>query len=168
MLLRRRDVKGITPFLWFDDKAEEAANFYISIFKNSKIEKITRYREAAANASGRPPGSVMTVVFQLNGQEFIALNGGPHFQFTEAVSFVVSCDTQAEIDEFWEKLSAGGQESQCGWLKDKYGLSWQIVPANIERWLSDLDQEKSARVMAAVLQMRKLDLKKLQDAFDHP
>jgi predicted 3-demethylubiquinone-9 3-methyltransferase (glyoxalase superfamily) len=110
----------------------------------------------------------MTVVFQINGQEFIALNGGPHFQFTEAVSFVVNCDTQAEIDEFWEKLSAGGQESQCGWLKDKYGLSWQIVPANIERWLSDEDQEKSARVMAAVLQMRKLDLKKLQDAFDHP
>jgi predicted 3-demethylubiquinone-9 3-methyltransferase (glyoxalase superfamily) len=160
-------MKGITPFLWFDNKAEEAANFYISIFKNSRIEKVTRYREAAANASGRPPGSVMTVVFQLNGQEFIALNGGPHFQFTEAVSFVVNCDTQAEIDEFWEKLSAGGQESQCGWLKDKYGLSWQIVPAHIERWLSDEDPEKSARVMAAVLQMRKLDLEKLQDAYDY-
>jgi predicted 3-demethylubiquinone-9 3-methyltransferase (glyoxalase superfamily) len=158
-------MERITPFLWFDGKAEQAANFYISIFNNSKIEKITRYSEGAANASGRPPGSVMTVVFQLNGQEFIALNGGPNFQFTEAVSFVVNCDTQAEIDDFWEKLSAGGQENVCGWLKDKYGLSWQIVPAHIERWLSDDDQEKSARVMAAVLQMRKLDLKKLQDAY---
>jgi predicted 3-demethylubiquinone-9 3-methyltransferase (glyoxalase superfamily) len=161
-------MQKINPFLWFNDDAEDAANFYTSIFKNSKIEKMTRYPEAAANASGRPPGSVMTVVFQLNGQEFIGLNGGPHFQFTEAVSFVVNCETQAEIDEFWEKLSAGGQESQCGWLKDKYGLSWQIVPAHIERWLSDKDSEKSARVMAAVLQMKKLDLKRLQDAYDHP
>jgi predicted 3-demethylubiquinone-9 3-methyltransferase (glyoxalase superfamily) len=159
-------MQQITPFLWFNDKAEEAANFYISIFKNSKIEKVTRYSETTANPSGRPPGSVMTVVFQINGQEFIALNGGPHFQFTEAVSFVVNCDTQAEIDEFWERLSAGGQESQCGWLKDKYGLSWQIVPAHIELWLSDMDPEKSARVMAAVLQMTKLDLNKLQAAYD--
>jgi predicted 3-demethylubiquinone-9 3-methyltransferase (glyoxalase superfamily) len=160
-------MQKVTTFLWFDDKAEEAAKFYTSIFKNSRIATITRYPEAAANASGRPPGSVMTVVFQLDGQEFIALNGGPHFQFTEAVSLVVNCDTQAEIDEFWNKLSAGGQESQCGWLKDKYGLSWQIVPAHIERWLSDEDPEKSARVMGAVLQMRKLDLKKLKDAYDH-
>lgn len=157
----------ITPFLWFNNNAEEAANFYISIFKNSKIKKITRYPEAAANAPGRPAGSVMTMVFQLNGQEFIALNGGPHFQFTEAVSFVVNCDTQAEIDEFWDKLSAGGQESQCGWLKDRYGLSWQIVPTQIERWLSDEDPEKSARVIAAFLPMKKLDLKKLQAAYDH-
>jgi predicted 3-demethylubiquinone-9 3-methyltransferase (glyoxalase superfamily) len=160
-------MEKINPFLWFNDDAEEAANFYTSIFKNSKIEKITRYPEAAADASGRPAGSVMTVVFQLNGQEFIGLNGGPHFQFTEAVSFVVNCDTQAEIDEYWKKLSNGGQESQCGWLKDKYGLSWQIVPADIERWLSDKDHEKSARVMAAVLQMKKLDLKTLQAAYDH-
>ena len=160
-------MQKINPFLWFNDDAEEAANFYTSIFKNSKIEKITRYPEAATTASGRPAGSVMTVVFQLNGQEFVALNGGPHFQFTEAVSFVVNCDTQAEIDEYWEKLSDGGEESQCGWLKDKYGLSWQIVPAHIERWLSDKDPEKSARVMAAVLQMTKLDLKTLQAAYDH-
>lgn len=160
-------MQKITTFLWFDDRAEEAANFYTSIFKDSKIEKITRYPESAANASGRPAGSVMTVVFQLNGQEFIALNGGPHFHFTEAISLVVNCESQAEIDNFWEKLSAGGQESQCGWLKDKYGLSWQIVPAHIERWLSDADPERSARVMAAVLQMTKLDLKTLQAAYDH-
>ncbi|MES2221598.1 MAG: VOC family protein [Acidobacteriota bacterium] len=159
-------MQKITTFLWFDDNAEEAANFYSSIFKNSKIKTITRYREAAANASGRPAGSVMTVVFQLDGQEFIALNGGPHFHFSEAISLVVNCDSQAEIDEYWEKLSAGGQESQCGWLKDKYGLSWQVVPARIERWLSDKDPEKSARVMNAVLQMRKLDLQTLQDAYD--
>jgi predicted 3-demethylubiquinone-9 3-methyltransferase (glyoxalase superfamily) len=160
-------MQKITTFLWFNDKAEEAAQFYTSIFKNSKIGTITRYREAAANASGRPPGSVMTVVFQLDGQEFIALNGGPHFQFTEAVSLVINCDTQAEIDNFWAKLSAGGQESQCGWLKDKYGLSWQIVPAQIERWLGDENPEKSARVMGAVLQMRKLDMKTIQAAYDH-
>jgi predicted 3-demethylubiquinone-9 3-methyltransferase (glyoxalase superfamily) len=160
-------MQKITTFLWFDDKAEEAANFYTSIYKNSKIGTITRYREAAANASGRPAGSVMTVVFQLNGQEFIALNGGPHFQFTEAISLVVNCETQAEIDEFWGKLSAGGKESQCGWLKDKYGLSWQIVPAEIERWLSAKDPAKSDRVMAAVMQMGKLDMKRLQNAYDH-
>jgi predicted 3-demethylubiquinone-9 3-methyltransferase (glyoxalase superfamily) len=161
-------MQKITPFLWFDDKAEEAAEFYTSIFKNSKIEDITHYSETGAKASGRPVGSVMTVPFQLNGQEFVALNGGPHFHFTEALSLVVNCETQAEIDEFWEKLSAGGQESQCGWLKDKYGLSWQIVPAEIERWLSGKDPEKSARVMAAVMQMRKLDIQTLQDAYDHP
>jgi predicted 3-demethylubiquinone-9 3-methyltransferase (glyoxalase superfamily) len=160
-------MQKITTFLWFDDKAEEAVKFYTSIFKNSKIGNITRYSEVSAKASGRPVGSVMTVPFQLSGQEFVALNGGPHFQFTEAVSLVVNCDTQAEIDEFWGKLSAGGQESQCGWLKDKYGLSWQVVPAEIGRWLSDKDPEKSARVMAAVMQMQKLDLKKIQDAFDH-
>jgi predicted 3-demethylubiquinone-9 3-methyltransferase (glyoxalase superfamily) len=160
-------MQKITTFLWFDDKAEEAVKFYTSIFKNSKIGNITRYSEVSAKASGRPVGSVMTVPFQLSGQQFVALNGGPHFQFTEAVSLVVNCDTQVEIDEFWEKLSAGGQESQCGWLKDKYGLSWQVVPAEIERWLSDKDPEKSARVMAAVMQMGKLDLKKIQDAFDH-
>ena len=160
-------MQKITTFLWFDDKAEEAANFYTSIFENSKIGAITRYGEAAANGSGRPAGSVMTAVFQLDGQEFIALNGGPHFHFTEAVSLVMNCETQAEIDKFWEKLSAGGQESQCGWLTDKYGLSWQIVPAKIESWLSSKDPAKADRVMAAVLQMVKLDLKKLQDAYDH-
>ncbi len=159
-------MQKITTFLWFDDNAEEAANFYVSIFKDSKIEKITRYPEAAANASGRRAGSVMTVVFQLNGQEFIALNGGPHFHFSEAISLVVNCESQSEIDEYWGKLCTDGQESQCGWLKDKYGLSWQIVPARIERWLSDVDPDKSARVMSAVLQMRKLDLQVLQDAYD--
>jgi predicted 3-demethylubiquinone-9 3-methyltransferase (glyoxalase superfamily) len=160
-------MQKITPFLWFDDKAEEAAKFYTSIFKNSKIGDITHYSEAGAKASGRPVGSVMTVPFQLSGQEFVALNGGPHFHFTEALSLVVNCETQAEIDEFWVKLSAGGQESQCGWLKDKYGLSWQIVPGEIERWLSGKDPEKSARVMAAVMQMGKLDMQRLRDAYDH-
>ena len=160
-------MQKITPFLWFDDKAEEAANFYASIFKNAKVGNITRYSETAAKASGRPAGSVMTVAFQLNGQEFAALNGGPHFQFNEAVSLVVNCETQAEIDEYWEKLSNGGQGSQCGWLKDKYGLSWQIVPTALGKWLSDDDPEKSARVMGAILQMGKLDVKRLQDAYDH-
>ena len=160
-------MQKITPFLWFDDKAEEAANFYASIFKNAKVGNITRYSETAAKASGRPAGSVMTVAFQLNGQEFAALNGGPHFQFNEAVSLVVNCETQAEIDEYWEKLSNGGQGSQCGWLKDKYGLSWQIVPTALGKWLSDDDPEKSARVMGAILQMGKLDAKRLQDAYDH-
>jgi predicted 3-demethylubiquinone-9 3-methyltransferase (glyoxalase superfamily) len=160
-------MQKITPFLWFDDKAEEAANFYASIFKGAKIGNITRYREGAAKASGRPAGSVMTVAFQPNGQEFIALNGGPHFQFNEAVSLVVNCETQPEIDEFWEKLSSGGQESRYGWLKDKYGLPWQIVPTALGKWLSDDDPEKSARVMGTILQMGKLDVKRLQDAYDH-
>ena len=121
-------MQKITPFLWFDDKAEEAVNFYVSIFKNSRITGITRYGEEGAGVAGRPKGTVMTVEFTLNGQEFVALNGGPHFKFTEAISFVVNCETQEEVDYFWEKLSAGGEESQCGWLKDKYGLSWQVVP----------------------------------------
>ena len=121
-------MQKITPFLWFDDKAEEAVSFYTSIFKNSKIGKIARYGDAGAQVSGRPKGTVMTVAFQLEGQEFVALNGGPQFKFTEAISFVVNCQTQEEVDEYWNKLSAGGQEVQCGWLKDKYGLSWQIVP----------------------------------------
>jgi len=159
-------MQKITPFLWFNDKAEEAAHFYASIFKNAKIGNITRYSEASANASGRPAGSVMTVAFQLDGQEFVALNGGPHFQFNEAVSFVVNCESQAEIDEYWKKLSGGGQEGQCGWLKDKYGLSWQIVPTALGKWLSEGDSEKSARVMHAILQMRKLDIQTLQDAYD--
>ncbi len=160
-------MQKITPFLWFDDKAEEAANFYVSIFPNSKIGKITRYSEESSNASGRPPGSVMTVAFHLDGQEFIALNGGPHFRFNEAVSFVVNCETQAEIDDRWAKLSSGGQESQCGWLKDKYGLSWQLVPTALSKWLSDASPEQSRRVMQAILQMRKIDMHRLQEAFDH-
>ncbi len=161
-------MQKITPFLWFDDKAEEAAHFYVSIFKNAKVGNVTRYGEAAADASGRPPGSVMTVAFQLNGQDFVALNGGPHFHFNEAVSLVVNCEMQAEIDEYWERLSSGGQEGQCGWLKDKYGLSWQVVPTALGKWLSDGDPDKSARVMRAILHMRKLDMQRLQDAYVHP
>ena len=152
-------MQKITPFLWYDDKAEEAANFYVSIFKDSKIGDIARYDDAGAKAAGRPTESVMVVEFQLEGQEFVALNGGPHFKFTEAVSFVVNCETQEEVDEFWEKLSEGGEESQCGWLKDKYGLSWQIVPTVLTKMLKDKDPAKSKRVMEAMLQMKKIDIK---------
>ncbi len=159
-------MQKITPFLWFDDKAEEAANFYVSIFKNAKIGKITRYGEEAANASGRPPGTVMTVSFQIDGQEFIALNGGPHFHFTEAISLVVNCETQAEVDDLWVKLSNGGQESRCGWLKDRYGLSWQIVPSVLGKLLHGSDAKKSAAAMRAMLQMDKLDIRRLQEAYD--
>ena len=159
-------MQKITPFLWFDDKAEEAANFYVSIFKNAKIGKITRYGEEAANASGRPPGTVMTVSFQIDGQEFIALNGGPHFHFTEAISLVVNCETQAEVDDLWVKLSNGGQESRCGWLKDRYGLSWQIVPSVLGKLLHGGDAKKSAAAMRAMLQMDKLDIRRLQEAYD--
>jgi len=158
-------MQKITPFLWFDDKAEEAVKFYVSIFKNSKIGSITRYGEEAAEVSGRPKGTVMTVTFQLEGQEFMALNGGPHFKFTEAISFLVNCKTQEEVDELWEKLSAGGEQGQCGWLKDKYGLSWQIVPTVLGKMLNDKDPKKSKRVMHALLQMRKLDIKRLQQAY---
>ncbi len=157
-------MKGLTPFLWFDDKAEEAARFYTSIFKNSKIGTITRYGDAAAAAAGRPKGSVMTVTFQLDGQDFIALNGGPHFKFTEAVSFVVNCDTQKEIDEFWEKLTEGGEPGPCGWLKDKYGLSWQIVPAALGEMMKD--PRGAERVMEAILKMKRLDIKTLKEAYD--
>ena len=158
-------MEKITPCLWFDDQAEEAAKFYTSIFKNSNIGKIARYDKAGEKAAGRPAGSVMTIEFHLEGQEFVALNGGPHFKFTEAISFVVNCKTQAEVDKFWKKLSAGGQEVQCGWLKDKYGLSWQIVPTVLGELLSDEDAAKSQRVMQAMLKMVKLDIKKLQDAY---
>lgn len=157
-------MQKITPFLWFDDKAEEAANFYVSLFKNSKITGITRYDEEGSKAAGRPKGTVMTVEFQLEGLEFTALNGGPHFKFTEAVSFVVNCETQEEIDKFWEKLSEGGEKSRCGWLKDKYGLSWQIVPTVLAEMFLEKDPEKSRRVMKAMLQMDKLDIKALQKA----
>jgi predicted 3-demethylubiquinone-9 3-methyltransferase (glyoxalase superfamily) len=150
----------ITPFLWFDNQAEEAANFYASIFKNSKVGKITRYGEAGPG----PKGSAMTVAFELDGQEFIALNGGPHFKFTEAISFSVPCRTQEEVDKFWEKLTEGGQESQCGWLKDKYGLSWQINPTILGELLSDPDPQKSKRVMEAMLKMKKIDIAVLKKA----
>ena len=158
-------MQKITPFLWFDDNAEEAVKFYTSIFKNSKIGKIARYDKAGEKAAGRPAGSVMTIEFHLEGQEFVALNGGPHFKFTEAISFVVNCQTQEEVDYYWEKLSAGGKEVQCGWLKDKFGLSWQIVPTVLGELLSDEDAAKSQRVMQAMLKMVKLDIKKLQDAY---
>ena len=157
-------MQKITPFLWYDDKAEEAANFYVSVFKNSKIGSITRYEKEGAKASGRPEGTAMTVEFQLDGQKFLALNGGPHFKFTEAVSFVVNCETQEEVDYFWEKLSAGGAESQCGWLKDKYGLSWQVVPTILVELFKDTDPEKSKKVMHAMLQMKKIDIPTLKRA----
>ena len=156
----------ITPFLWFDDKAEEAAKFYTSIFKNSKIGNITRYDEEAAGPTGRPAGSVMTVDFQLGGQEFVALNGGPMFKFTEAISFVVNCENQGEVDYFWLKLSAGGEESRCGWLKDKFGLSWQVVPTVLTEMLTDKDTAKAKRVMHAMLQMDKIDIAVLKKAYD--
>ncbi len=157
-------MQKITPCLWFDDQAEEAAKFYTSIFKNSNIGKIARYDKAGEKAAGRPAGSVMTIEFQLEGQEFVALNGGPHFKFTEAISFVVNCQTQEEIAYYWEKLSEGGKEVQCGWLKDKFGLSWQIVPTVLGELLSDKDAAKSQRVMQAMLKMVKLDIEKLKEA----
>jgi predicted 3-demethylubiquinone-9 3-methyltransferase (glyoxalase superfamily) len=159
-------MQKITPCLWFDNQAEEAVNFYVSIFKNSKVGRIARYGEAGAEVSGRPNGSVMTVEFKLEGQEFLALNGGPIFKFTEAVSFVVNCETQEKIDEMWEKLSKGGEKGQCGWLKDKYGLSWQIVPPVLSEMLQNKNAEKSERVMKAMLQMKKLDIKTLKQAYE--
>jgi predicted 3-demethylubiquinone-9 3-methyltransferase (glyoxalase superfamily) len=150
--------------LWFSDNAEEAVRFYVSIFKNSKIGKIARYDEAGEKVAGRPAGSVMTVGFQLEGEDFVALNGGPMFKVTEAISFVVNCETQEEVDYYWKKLSAGGKEVQCGWLKDKFDLSWQIVPTILPELLSDKDAAKSQRVMQAMLEMVKLDIKKLKQA----
>jgi predicted 3-demethylubiquinone-9 3-methyltransferase (glyoxalase superfamily) len=156
----------ITPFLWFDDRAEEAATFYVSIFQNSRISGITRYDAHGARASGRPEGSVMTVVFELDGQQFTALNGGPHFTFTEAVSFVVNCTTQAEVDHFWQRLSAGGQEVQCGWLRDRFGLSWQVVPTVLGEMLQDGDPARAGRVMGAMLQMKKISIDGLRRAYE--
>jgi predicted 3-demethylubiquinone-9 3-methyltransferase (glyoxalase superfamily) len=151
----------ISPFLWFDTQAEEAANFYVRIFPNSKIVTIARYGEAGPG----PKGSVMTVVFELDGKEFIALNGGPHFKFTEAISFSVDCKSQEEVDRFWNRLSDGGEEGQCGWLKDKYGLSWQINPSVLGEMLSDADPAKSKRVMEAMLKMKKIDIEGLKKAY---
>jgi predicted 3-demethylubiquinone-9 3-methyltransferase (glyoxalase superfamily) len=155
----------ITPCLWFDSEAEEAVKFYTSIFKNSKIDGTTYYDEASSKAAGRPKGSVLTVDFQLEGQSFMALNGGPVFKFTEAISFVINCENQKEIDYFWEKLTAGGQEVECGWLKDRFGLSWQVVPTVMIEMLKDKDTEKSQRAMAAMLTMKKLDLAQLERAY---
>lgn len=153
-------MQKITPFLWFDDKAEEAMNFYVSIFKHSKVGRVSRYGEAGPGSKG----SVMSATFELDGQEFFALNGGPVFQFTPAISFFVNCETQAEVDEFWEKLSAGGETNRCGWLRDKYGVSWQIVPAILGKLLQDPDAAKSTRVMRAMMQMTKLDIRGLEQA----
>ena len=159
-------MQKITSCLWFDTKAEEAAAFYVSIFKQSKIMQVTRYDQASAEVSGRPEGSVLTVEFEIEGQPFTALNGGPLFKFTEAVSFVVNCETQAEVDHYWEKLSEGGDEraQQCGWLKDKYGVSWQIVPTILATLLADADKAKAGRVMAAMLRMKKLEIEPLRNA----
>jgi predicted 3-demethylubiquinone-9 3-methyltransferase (glyoxalase superfamily) len=154
-------IQRVTPFLWFDQQAEEAAAYYTSIFPNSNIGKIVRFGPAGPG----PAGSAMTVEFQLDGLTFVALNGGPHFKFTEAISFLVNCQTQDELDTYWDKLSAGGAEVQCGWLKDKFGLSWQIVPTVLSQLLSDPDPQKSARVMKAVLAMKKLDIAELKRAY---
>jgi predicted 3-demethylubiquinone-9 3-methyltransferase (glyoxalase superfamily) len=156
-------MQKITPFLWFDGQAEEAMNFYVSIFKNSKVVSVSRYGEAGPG----PKGTVMTAAFQLDGQGFVALNGGPHFKFTEAISFVIDCKTQEEVDYYWEKLSEGGDEKaqQCGWLKDKYGLSWQVVPTALVEMLQDKDPKKSERVMQAMLQMKKIDIHALRQAY---
>ncbi len=155
-------IQKITPFLWFDHQAEEAASFYTSIFPNSKIVRVVRYGKAGPG----PAGSVMTAEFQLDGQTFVALNGGPHYKFTEAISFVVNCETQEEVDAYYEQLSAGGAEVQCGWLKDKFGLSWQIVPTILPELLSNPDPEKSRRVVQAMMNMKKLDILALKQARD--
>jgi len=155
-------MQKIIPFLWFDGKAEEAMNFYISIFKNSKIVSVTRYGEEGPGANG----TVMTASFLIEGQEFVALNGGPQFTFSQAISFVVNCETQEEVDELWEKLSEDGDKQQCGWLKDKFGVSWQIVPVVLVKMLQDRDPGKSKRVMAAMLQMDKIDIKTLGQAYE--
>lgn len=158
-------MQKITPFLWFDNNAEEAAKYYISIFKNSKIIDIVHYGESAAEASGRLKGTVMTVTFDLEGQQFMALNGGPVFKFSPAISFLINCETQEELDELWEKLSEGGEKEQCGWLKDKFGVSWQIVPNVLGEILQDRDAKKSERVMEALLQMKKIDIQGLRKAY---
>jgi predicted 3-demethylubiquinone-9 3-methyltransferase (glyoxalase superfamily) len=160
--------KKITPCLWFDTQAEEAANFYVAIFKNSRINKVSRYTKAGRDIHGKEPGSVLTVEFELDGQTFTALNGGPHFRFNEAVSFQVMCDGQAEVDYFWRKLCHGGQEGQCGWLKDKFGVSWQVVPQVLPQMLTDADGVKRERAMSALMAMKKLDIAALQRAFTGP
>ena len=158
-------MQKITPFLWFDDQAEEAVKFYTSVFKNSKVGRILRYGENAAKAAGGPVGSVLTIEFEIEGQKFVALNGGPQFKFTEAISFNVNCETQEEIDYFWEKLSAdGGSTGPCGWLKDKFGLSWQVTPLFLGDMLADPDAEKANRVMKAIMEMGKIDIAALNKA----
>jgi predicted 3-demethylubiquinone-9 3-methyltransferase (glyoxalase superfamily) len=163
-------MQGITTFLWFDDQAEDAAERYVSIFSglgrdDSRITSVSRYGKSGAGAAGRPEGSVMTVDFRLDGQDLVALNGGPEFRFTEAISLVVNCETQEEVDRFWERLSEGGEQGPCGWLKDRYGLSWQVVPTVLDQMLQDEDPERADRVVAAVLQMKKIDIETLRQAY---
>lgn len=155
-------MKKITPFLWFDNKAEEAMNYYISIFKNSKVLTVTHYKEGGP----MPAGTVMTAAFELDGQEFVALNGGPLYKFTEAVSFSINCDTQQEIDHYWDKLSKGGEIQMCGWLKDKFELSWQVVPTKLGQYFDDKDPARAQRVMKAMLKMQKFDIRKLEEAYE--
>lgn len=161
-------VQKITPNLWFSRNAKEAVDFYLSIFKTGRIVQSTYYGEAGREFHGMPDGTEMTIEFELEGQRFVALNGGPHFKFNEAVSFIVNCETQEEIDFYWEKLSDSGDKSaqQCGWLKDKFGLSWQVVPVMLDKMMTDTDRKKSERVMSAVLKMKKLDIGKLQEAYE--
>ncbi|MBI3675163.1 MAG: VOC family protein [Proteobacteria bacterium] len=159
-------VNKITPCLWFDSQGEDAAKFYVSIFKNSSIDKVSRYGKEGFEIHHRPEGSAMTIAFTLEGQSFTALNGGPNFKFSEAVSFIVTCDSQKEIDTYWDKLNADPHGGQCGWLKDKFGLSWQIVPADMPKWAGDPDAKKSGRVMNALLKMKKLDIEALRRAYE--
>ncbi|HDS00981.1 MAG TPA: VOC family protein [candidate division Zixibacteria bacterium] len=159
-------MQKITPFLWFDDNAEEAVKFYTSIFANSKIEKTIYYNKSSAGASGRPEGSVMSIEFTLEGQEFIALNGGPHFSFSPAISFLIKCKPQQEVDGLWGKLSQGGKEERCGWLRDKYGVSWQVVPVGLNDMLDDGDAAKSNRVTEALLKMNKIEMSTLREAYE--
>jgi predicted 3-demethylubiquinone-9 3-methyltransferase (glyoxalase superfamily) len=161
-----RQVQKIAPCLWFDSKAEDAVNYYVSIFPDSRILRITNYTAAGHEIHGKPTGSVLTVEFELNGQRFTALNGGPQFIFNESISFEVSCDTQDEIDYFWERLSEGGEKGPCGWLKDQYGLSWQVTPAILGEMLCDPDEERRARVMEAILKMKKLEIEAINKAFN--
>jgi predicted 3-demethylubiquinone-9 3-methyltransferase (glyoxalase superfamily) len=159
-------LQKITPFLWFDNQAEEAAKFYTGIFRNSSIKTVTHYGEAGKEIQGRPPGSVMTVAFELEGESFTAINGGPVFTFSPAISFVINCETQEEIDYYWDKLTAGGdpRAQQCGWLADRYGLSWQVVPQLLSELMADADREQADRVMSAMLQMKKIDIETLKRA----
>lgn len=161
-------MQRIIPFLWFDGKAEEAVNFYVSLFRNSGIDTVTRYGKEGAQASGMPPDTVMTIAFRIEGQDFVALNGGPYFKFTEAISFVVNCESQDEVDYYWERLSTGGDPAaqRCGWLKDRYGVSWQIVPKVLGSLLKGPDPARSGRVMQALLQMTKLDIARLKQAHE--
>lgn len=158
-------LQKITPCLWFDTEAEEAAGFYVSVFENSRILRVLHYTEAGFETHGKPAGTILTVEFEISGQRFTALNGGPQFKFSESISLEVNCDSQQEIDYYWEKLSDGGEKGNCGWLKDRYGLSWQVTPVILAEMLSDPDQRKCARVTTAFLQMKKLDIRKLEKAF---